>query len=314
MHPMGQALGYAGKGEVKVIGLDNETLYTKGRDLNNRTHHFCAMSPNGLHFAVLSKAHGCYYLEILLFDITLMKSSLQPYQCHKLSKGFEGNRYHNDHAECKWSPDGSHIALSSSMGKLFLVTRLGMDNVYDVCPDIVDSDLCTAGAYDFDPRSPFSVLAVGTVDHMLSIVNIVGEENGNPVVAQIETEEKMDCVQYNQDGSAVAVSFRSFVVKLYNTSDLTELHSVCLSAVCAGHVSRFANSAYPTIMRLSFSYDGRYLATSSCDGYVRVWAVPKLLSLQECCRKAILSCVPVRKIRTCSLPQKIKTFLLSEYF
>lgn len=313
-HPLGQAIGYAGSCEVNIVSLRNDTLYTKMRDMSNRTHHFVAISPNGLHLATLSKGQGFYCLEIFQFDISLISVSPHPIECHKLSPGFKGNRFHNDQAECKWSPDSIHIALSSSMGKLFVAVKAGMKNVCDVCPDLLESDLSTAASYDFDPRTGFSVLAVGTADNTLNIVNISTGENGAPIVAQRNTEENIDCVQYNQDGSALAASFRSFVVKLYDTAELTELHTISMADRCPDQVSRFAGSAYPSVMRLSFTFDGRFLATSSCDGMVRIWAIPKLLSLQECCRKVILSSAPIQKIRSSSLPRRLKAYLLSEFF
>ncbi|KAK7482579.1 hypothetical protein BaRGS_00026180 [Batillaria attramentaria] len=314
MHPLGEAVGYAGTSAINVVSLQNDALYTKQRDMNNRTQHFCAISPNGLHLAILSKGSGYYYLEIFLFDLTLLMILAKPVECHRISPGFVGSRFHNDHAECKWSPDGSHIALSSSEGKLFVMAKSGTQNVCDVCPDLLESDLSTAGSFDFDPQSRFSVMAVGTIDGTLTIVRISKEDNGNPLLSQMETGETIDCVQYNSDGSAVAAAFRSFTVKLYDTSDLTELHSFCMADLCPDHVSRFAASPYPAIMRLSFNFDGRYLATSSCDGVVRVWTIPRLLSLQEWCRKTVLSSIPICKVRDCSLPNKLKTFLLSELF
>lgn len=312
-HPLGLAFGYAGTNEVSVLSMQKELLYTQPRDMNNRAQRFCAISPNGLYLTILSKGQGFYFLEIFQFDFHLSQYQ-KAVACHKLIPGFLGSRTHNDHAECKWSPDSSHIALSSSIGKLVLINKLEMRNVCEICPEILGWNLSTAGSYDFSPQHKFSVLAVGTSNGMLCIINISSENEDELVLLQIKTGCIIDCVQYTHDGRVVAVSFRNFVVRVYDTLDLAELHTVCMSDLCSGYVRQIPNSPFPAIMRLSFSYDGRHLATSSCDGMVRVWAIPRLLSLQEWCRKTVLAHIPLQKVRTCNLPEKLKIFLLDPYF
>jgi WD40 repeat protein len=137
------------------------------------------------------------------------------------------------------------------------------------------------------------------------------KEGKDWVKNQVDTGETIDCVQYSQDGTLLAVSFRNFTVKIYNTDDLSPMRDFDLTLLCGSRVEQFQNVSLPTLHRLSFSYDGRYLATSACDGYVRIWTVPKMLSLQEWCRKGILQYVPLSKVTSCNFPQKIKSFLLS---
>lgn len=313
-HPLGEAVSFAGAGELNIVSLRSEPLYTLMRDGNNRAHCFCAISSNGLHLAVLSKSLGFYFLEIFLLDFHLLQHT-RAVECHKLCKDFKCSSSHNDHAECKWSPDGSHLALSSSAGLLLLVHKMHVQKVRNVCPDLLHVNLSTAASYDFDPRHRFSRLAIGSVDGQLSLVSADCHDNLSlkAVLHQRATGKTMDCVQYSPDGAALAVSFRNFSVKVYDSTDLTVVHKICMADLCSWLLPRVASGPDPAIMRLSFTNDGCCLATSSCDGKVRVWAVPRLLTLQESCRKAIISRIPVWEIRKWGLPQKMLAFLLQDY-
>ena len=84
-HPLGEAVGYAGTGEVRVDSFRNETLYSRPRDMENRAQRFCTLSHNGLLMAVLSRALGFYYLEIFQLDNFNLINYQKPLQCHKLS-------------------------------------------------------------------------------------------------------------------------------------------------------------------------------------------------------------------------------------
>ena len=312
-HPLGVAFTYAGLAKVRVDSLTSEVLYSRPRDMDNRSQRFCAVSPNGGFLAVLSRSSFTFFVEIFRLDCVFV--SLQPaLPCHKLCPGFVATVYHNDHVECKWSPDGSYVAVSSSQGQLFLLNKSTGKNDVTIFPDLVTGQISTAGSFDFDPRVQHSVMAVGSCDGVLSIVQLDTSVQSGAVVQEMDTGGTIDCVQYNQDGSNVAASFRTFEVRLYNTQDLSTHHVIDMSELCPRHVSVYQDQAYPTVNRLSFSYDGRHLATSSCDGCVRVWAVPRLLTLQQWCRKRILQHIPITLIRKTDLPQKLKRFLLSEVF
>ncbi|XP_076447022.1 uncharacterized protein LOC143284233 [Babylonia areolata] len=312
-HPLGEAVGYAGKGELRVDSLQNEVLFSKLRDMGNRSHRFCAFSPNGASMAVLTHCSRMYYLEVHHMG-TFLSSVQKMVACHKLCPGFMASGTHNDHVECKWSPDGSRLAASSSRGKLFVVDKGLSHSVVNIFPCLVEGNLSSAGSFDFDPRVGHSVMAVGTSEGLLAIIQTDVSDQGDVILQELDTEENINCVQYNQDGSSIAVSFSSFCVSVYSTKDLSLHHTIDMSESCSHHLSLYQNEPFPLVQRLSFSYDGRHLATSSCDGYVRVWSVPRLLTLQEWCRKRILQNMPVVMVRKCSLPQKMKQFLLSEFF
>ncbi|KAL8584531.1 hypothetical protein ACOMHN_016851 [Nucella lapillus] len=311
-HPLGEVVAYAGKGELKVAGLAGQEVYSQPRDLSNRSHRFCALSPGGARLAVLTHSTRAYYLETLAFGPMSLTLVGKPQDCQCLCPGFQASGTHNDHVECKWSPDGSRLAVSSSLGKLFVVCADLSSGVVLVSPQMMGDLLSTAGSFDFDPREKYSVMAVGSSGGVLTVCQICSGDG--EILQQLDTGGRINCVQYSQDGSSVAVAFQAFTVAIHSTRDLTTLHTIDLSPLCSHHAALYQSQPYPTVQRLSFSYDGRRLVTSSCDGFVRVWSVPCLLTLQEWCRKTLLQSVPIVRVRKWSLPQKVKQFLLSEFF
>lgn len=305
MHPSGEYIGYVGVGSVMVETVLHEQVFEKHKDLRNCTYKYIAFSPNGKYAAILLSASRRFEMIISRLDRGFANLDISVDFYH-LYNGFKGSTAYNEHLECKWSPDSSNIAVCTSIGYLIVLDK-SLKPVVNVFEDILTNRYPScAGAFDYDPRSCREVLAFGTNDRHLCIVNTESKETVYDT--EIDSPDPIDCLQYSPRGDLIAMSLRNWSVLIIETRSFETVYELDLYNNEAITATNFSGTytPFPSIMRLSFSSTGQQITTSSCDGYVRVWQLPHVaLSLKELCRLAILSCVPTSRVKGLALPQRI---------
>lgn len=307
-HPLGEMVAYCGTGEVVVLSMNGDPVYSCSRDLTNAVHVSCAIGNNGVSFACLKRGMGVFFLESYALHSSLFCNDAV--RCHKICPEFVPSKNIPDSVACRFSPDCRFIAVSSSRGHLFIVRRFKLEKLCIVCPDMFELSLSAAQAFDFYPCSPNQILTLGTLDHGIYTVNIETSE----ILIWVETEELIDCVIYTHDGLLLAVGFHNFNICIYNSDNLSIMHNIQMSSLCQDHIQRIQAHA-PSVLNLSFSQNGEHLLSSSCDGHLRLWRIPRMLSLREICRDKILTCLRVRDVKMLiNIPEKVKNFLLYKYF
>lgn len=306
-HPIGEMVCYCGTGQVVVMASDGNPMFQRSRDLSNAVHVFCAIAKNGISFACLKRAMGSFFLETHHLDNTML--GVDSKRCHTVCPGFTPSRTITDSVQCKFSPDSSHITVSSSTGFLFTVKKFKLEKVSIQCPDMMESPLSSAGAFDYSPQFPFQIISFATTQKNVHVINIETNEE----LLSCQTEEIVDCLLYSPDGSLLAMAFNNFDIEIYESQSLTVLHAIPMSSYCQEHVPRL-HTNFPAVLSVSFSQNGEHLVSNSCDGHLRLWRIPRLFTLQELSRDAILSRLPLRKSKQLQLPTKLKDFLLYKYF
>ncbi|XP_041360028.1 uncharacterized protein LOC121376265 [Gigantopelta aegis] len=309
-HPRGDLVGYIQSGDAHILNLDNETVYSQPKDLMTGPYRFMAIAPNGIHLAMICRGQGFYYLKVAQMDVFFRK--VQQVSCHKLCPGFVACRTFTDHVECRWSPDSQYLGVSSSLGRMFVVNASSsFSDVTVVCRDLIEDEISNAGCFAFDPRFDHQVVAVGgRCSYQVHIVDVETQSVLFCIPGESE-EDPVDCVEYTSSGSLLAVAFHDLVIRIYSTTDGSEIHTVDMKDSCRDLAARLPSLQFPAVQRLSFSLSGTLLTTSMCDGFVSVWNIPTNFSLRYFCKLKILTMLPVRCIKKLNLPTTVKNFLLS---
>ena len=286
-----------------------ETIY-KEKDIRNNNYRYCTVAPNGVFVATLARLGSTFELTVLKRDVALMK--VDAAECHQICPGFKGTRQYTEQVECKFSPDSAYIAVSCSLGFLFVVKRKLLQEHCLVIPGIIDLDesrLSNARCFDFDPRYFHKLLCFCTVDNFVYVCNIDTQEIFMTI--GVETEGGIDCIGYNHYGTLLAVATSEAMINMYcpDTGDL--LYSLD-GAHQGDEVSmKLKNGVYPTVCRMSFSQSGQQLAVSATDGLIRVWQLRPQMDLQHMCRLAVLKVVPANRVEELPLPTKLIAYLLN---
>ena len=303
-HPSGDYIGYVAPGGVIAETVNHVQVYNKLKDLRNCNYKYCAFSPNGKSLAILVSSSRRFEILLSRVDRALATHDTSV-DLSRLYKDFKGSTAYNEHLECKWSPDSSNIAICTSIGYL-VVLDTNLNSVVNIFEDILPNSLfpSCAGAFDYDPRSSNQMLAFGSNDRRIYIVNT--ESKNILYESEVLDTEPVDCVQYSPNGNILGLSLRNWCVLILDTSNLETVFKLnMLDTITVTNISS-CSSAFPSVMRLSFTSTGEQVATSSCDGYVRVWQLPCVkISLKDLCRQALLTYVPMSKIQKLGLPKRI---------
>lgn len=286
----------------------------KNKDMRNNNFRYTTISPNGIFIGAMARISTDYELAIIVIDSTFLLT-MERYECRLICPGFRGTRSYTEEVECKFSPDSKLVAISSSMGLLFVVNRgkFGKHNIVigktgTGLFDVNDTRLSTVRAFDFDPRYFQRILTFASANNVIYICDILANE----VETQIDMGiEEVVCLQYCPHAtSALAVATAEAQIHLFNPDTRDKLYTLDGQMQGSEASMRAINGVFPTIIRMSFSREGQHMAVSSTDGIIRVWQIRTDLSLQNLCRNAILKCVPCNEIQRLSLPAKIILYLL----
>ncbi|KAL3869887.1 hypothetical protein ACJMK2_042514 [Sinanodonta woodiana] len=306
-HPDGQYIGYLGNGEVRIDTIDYVNVYKRAKDLNNANFRFCAFSPDGRYMAVVCRSSMSFELHIS--NTQLGFNSLEHVvSLRKMCKDFKGTVAYNEMVECKWTTDSKYILVSSSMGHILVISCPELELVCSVFDDIIPGNaLSQVGAFDCNPRSCHEVLAFGSDDYKVFLVNITSKK----VLYESRSfgVDPIDCVQFTPLGHSVAIALRSYKILLFDAHEGNTLFQIEMKDICSS--IKTPPPGYPGVLRLSFSSTGQEMAVSTCDGVVRIWQLPMEINLQNLCKLALLSLVPAIKLQALPLPQRLISQLLS---
>ncbi|XP_046558964.1 LOW QUALITY PROTEIN: uncharacterized protein LOC124268011 [Haliotis rubra] len=311
-HPIGEYIAYIpSSAGVKVIGLNNEHVYEQPASFVGGSCKYFAIAPNGINLATIFRGQNFYFIRMNNFNnFGIMQG--EDLKCHLLCPGFVGDRFFSDKVECRWSPDSHFLAVGlycAGSGKLFVLDKNSQKNICTVCPDLLEDPISSACSFDFDPRPDRCKLAVASTDDCIYIIDVKVVKFYKQLMRGML--ECQNCIQYNNQGTMLAVGYETLDIRIFDPDTEELLHVIDVKDGDEKLQTNVPCHTSLAIMRLSFNWSGTLLASSVCDGLVRVWTVPGMFSLQRFCKLQILSLVPVRKVKTLNLPEKIKHFLLS---
>ena len=174
MLPDGKYVCYLESSGVIMRNIsDTREYYRREAFFKYGIYRFCSMSPDELHISVIMQIKNVFHLYVFS---TLYFYSYKEVSCTDVFPPFpsQSNSYGNEHVECAFSPDSQYIAVSTSMGQLFVVKRQGLTLYRGVIPGIVSKELelVSPRSYDFDPRFKHEVLAFCTSDWVLHAFNL----------------------------------------------------------------------------------------------------------------------------------------------
>ncbi|XP_077981596.1 uncharacterized protein LOC144436638 [Glandiceps talaboti] len=307
--PSSQYLCYIGRSEVISQNLKTKYKQKRSRDLRMGNFRFCALSPNGQYLAILMRIGNQFELATVTAERLQRGTEIM---CHNVCPKFFGSANYSDHVECTFSPDSKYIAVSSSFGKLFIVQRDPSKCYKLITPGLVPDDqgvLEDARAYDYDPRYPHEVMAFSTTDKSIRVYNLEQDEciiaNGLP-----EDVGVAEVMKYSNGGYLLGVATSSMVIMMYESDSGSLMYRLDTSTQSSKFAMRTMPSGYPSMLRLAWSHSGEQLAVCSADGYIRIWQLPRYLSLQHFCRLAILKYLPAKDVYALPLPGKLIDFIL----
>lgn len=308
IHPDSFCIFFLGLNEISFLHRNDVLdIHNKALEHHGRLYRSFAMSPDGRRTCILAR-HGQDY-DLIIFGINAITYCDLTIHCSKLNKDFRGTSVRTELVDCKWSPDSSYVGASISTGYLLVFDIKAGEMVCSVFPDILDdSSLSSVSAFDFDPRSCKQIIAVGSTDGHLYIVNL----SDGDVVCKSECNKRdtIDTVQYNPEGNIVGIALRSCKIILYDSCSCNCIFAIDMVNSCPELNNLPSQGNNPVIMRLDFTRSGEQLATCCCDGNIRIWQLPKFINLKFMCKLKILSLVSQGEIKWLPLPGTIKDYLL----
>ena len=304
VHPASRCIGYIGKGEINFLDLQDMHKLTKGKGEIGSNFRAMDIAPNGYHVAVLARLnHAHFKLSVLDGSNSLLRISSSAL-CHELEPDFRGTRRYVEQVAVKFSPDSSLIAVASSFGLIFVVRRYTAEMHCNIIPGVFERQiiqLSNERCFDFDPRSAHKYLAMADRQQQVHIIDLDEQKS----VETIETEGGTDCIRYNIRGDILAVATREAHVNMYDTATWGILYSLDASCSSLENYMVPEGDKFPSIIKLSFSYNGDLMAMTSTDGYVRVWQLHQTLSLKHLSKLAVLKSTRRSDIPRLPLPPPV---------
>ncbi|XP_022109930.1 uncharacterized protein LOC110989678 isoform X2 [Acanthaster planci] len=314
MAPDGSFVCYLESGGVIMRSINNvQQVYKREAFFRYGIYHYCTVSPDDKYLATITRQRHCFQLYV--FSIQHFYSYKEA-NCQDIFPEFQWDRHsraNNEQVECRFSPDSQMIAVSSSSGQLFVARRSGLTLYRAALPGVCgqQASLAKPRTFDFDPRFGHEVLAACWSDQMLVVCNLergtLAWKSHLPI-----SLGSPDCLKYNPEGTTLAVAGSQAKIGLFHSSNGEALVLLDGADQCV-HFSmkqQPASGCYPTVLRLSFTYNASHLAAASTDGFVRIWCLPRISSLQSLCRLKILKHVPLDTVGKLPLPKKLTDYVL----
>lgn len=226
----------------------------------------------------------------------------------------------NTEMSCAFSPSGTVIAVTTSTGAMFLVSRYTLRLVLGILPrkNTVGQSLLLscATAFDFHPLVAIGLIACCTNDKSLALFN-VSSDRFSKVVQYEEIVGSPAIVRFNALGTKLAVAGDNSHIVIHDAHDLSVQTVVDTTIPCPrcaikipSHSPGNTRKCQTTFLSVSFSHDSMHMAASSTDGLVRVWKLPTVQSLFQLCRLAIIKVTPIHKISKLPLPDVLKGLIV----
>ncbi|XP_033738440.1 uncharacterized protein LOC117325998 [Pecten maximus] len=309
--PDGENIVYLGStcDNIKLMSLQRSTFLSRAQDVYFRAYKYVSVSPSGCYFAIMARTSKQYQYELLIYHSNIITRADSIIDCYKINSEFKGSRLNLEHTTCKWSPDSLCVAAGISHGQLIIVSRRSQTCLCDVFSDVIPNTcLSRATTFDFDPKSCHQVVAVGATNRFLYIVDV---EEGT-VLCQTEEvcgDHAIDVVRFSCDGEFVGVALKNFTIQLFSPDTCCLIFRFSMKDSLLSLQTSMGPHA--SILNLTFTSTGQQAVTSTADGYVSFWQLPRKLELQFICKFKILSCVSLDRVSRLPLPPRLKDYLLS---
>ena len=219
---------------------------------------------------------------------------------------------------CVFSPDSSLLAISSSLGQLYILQGDSLELFAAIDTEITNNNSCTCA---FDPRFGYSRLGAS---HQRGDFQVWKLEDGP---CRFKCLKKKEIIQeplelmtfaFSPDGNLIAFGLSDGKSLICDADTLQRFHELDpLTQITRQNPQvNIAELATPdlAVSSLAFTKSCQEMAVGHSNGYLRIWQLPQKMDLLHICRISITSVVPVNKIHLLPLPRKLRAFLMFSYF
>lgn len=208
---------------------------------------------------------------------------------------------------CVFSPDGSLLALSTSVGQLYVLQTQTMELFAVIKTEIAIDNKCTCS---FSPCYANDKLAACLQDGHFQVWKLTAGR-ATCVIESVITRDpvKLTTFSYSFDGCILAFGTSTGKVFVYESEFLQvlfELDPFQLPLTDSNIVSMSVHS-------VAFAKSCQELAVGYGDSCARIWQLPIKMDLQHMCRLAIIRIVPPCELHRLPLPKSVKAYLLYSY-
>ncbi len=311
-HPNSCDIGFLGVGNFTLMDMRDLHMRCKDKGLTGSKFIHMDISPNGAYVGIICRPGKSFEILLLRHDLQFLPIVVKE-DCHKICKGFYGNRRYTDHVEGKFSPDSRFFAVGASFGKLFVVKNTN-GNLIEQCLIIpgmfAENDVMLANArtFDFDPRLKHKILTFAS-----SVNEVYFCDVDNSTVLQqftVEVDGSVQILKYGVRAEVLAVATSEAVINMYCPDSMNRLYTLDAKSSAPESCMKEKDGNYPLFLRMSFSRSGDIMSVTSTDGIVRLWQLCPDLSLRHLSKLAVLQSVKVCDLHKLPLPPPIILDLL----
>ena len=213
--------------------------------------------------------------------------------------------------DCKFSPDGTLIGVSSTVGQLLLFNS-DPSGLWTVLPTHIndeDEPIFSPCHFDFNPTHGHSIIATAWRVGILSIWCCRNDTNEKVFTYKTETDIEIHSLRYSQDAIFLALGTSNGQVIVLSSD-----YGHCVYMLDAINVSNHWKIqpavSDTTVYDISFSNSCQELCAAYGDGIIRFWQLPRILNLQHICRLRVLTLIPLNTVPSLQIPEKLKMYLL----
>lgn len=218
---------------------------------------------------------------------------------------------------CVFSPDSSLLAISSSLGQLYIVQGNSLELFAAIDKETIPNNACTCA---FDPRFGHKRLGASHQKGDFRIWEL--EENPG----KFKCVKKKDIVEepvelltfaFSPDGYFIAFGLSDGKTLICDSISLHCIHELNPGLLNiqedeSANMNQIEALDF-AVTSLAFAKSCQEIAVGHCNGILRIWQLPLRMDLMHICRIVITSLVSGKKIHLLPLPNSLKRFLLFSY-